>query len=65
MNEQDLTKIYFWVNLQLRVPEVEQNRGITDEQEMKIAISEGRTILTHDSDYGVGKHIEQLQIMKL
>lgn len=30
----------------------EQYQGITDEQVMKIAISERRTILTHDSDYG-------------
>lgn len=31
---------------------LERNPGITDEQVIKIAISERRTILTHDSDYG-------------
>lgn len=30
----------------------EQRHGITDEEVMKIAIDEQRTIITHDSDYG-------------
>lgn len=30
----------------------EENPGISDEQVMKIAIEEQRTIVTHDSDYG-------------
>lgn len=30
----------------------EVNQGITDEEVMKIAIHEQRTIITHDSDYG-------------
>lgn len=30
----------------------EQNPGITDEEVMKIAIDDQRTIITHDSDYG-------------
>ncbi len=30
----------------------EQRPGITDEEVMKIAIAEQRTIITHDSDYG-------------
>ncbi|MGK7391080.1 MAG: DUF5615 family PIN-like protein [Candidatus Cyclobacteriaceae bacterium M2_1C_046] len=30
----------------------EENHGISDEEVMKIAINEQRTIITHDSDYG-------------
>ena len=30
----------------------EQNPGITDQEVMKIAIQEKRTIVTHDGDYG-------------
>jgi len=30
----------------------EQNPGISDEEVMKMAIDEHRTIVTHDSDYG-------------
>ena len=30
----------------------QQNPGMSDEQVMKLGISEERTILTHDSDYG-------------
>ena len=30
----------------------ERNPGVTDEDVMKIAIDEQRTIVTHDSDYG-------------
>ena len=30
----------------------DDHRGIDDKQVMQLAINEGRTIITHDSDYG-------------